>query len=277
MIDNPIQYSENLRKLNALVKTAFNQIREAKKFEEGPLERLALACRRPSRHPGEWTYEDDIVFPEIRTRAARQTHIYPRDTINNYFVKLHIKACGPYQTQGQGPQDPMKHLVIDLIIKGFRQEINLDAYENIPAGALDQALDHAIEARNGEEFLCAWHLDSHPPEGADPNTISRLSHPRYHWQYGGSNVWGRANTWYGSHLLMSSPRLMHPPLDILLAIDFVLSHFYYEAWEKLCSEATYKQIIFYAQKTYWQPFFKILANDQYWRPNVVSKPFLYWH
>jgi hypothetical protein len=98
---------------------------------------------------------------------------------------------------------------------------------------------------------CAWHFDRHK-QGVGM-AAPTATHPIYHFQHGGENVWGLSN--FGEHLILEPPRIAHPPLDAILAIDFVLSNYCGSKWFTLCSEnTTYKQLVALTQERYWGPY-----------------------
>lgn len=129
---------------------------------------------------------------------------------------------------------------------------------------------------NGPEpWLCAWHVDRHirGEEDADdadddvedesgiPRGTPRFVHPDYHFQYGGEGVWGLTDEQYGRHLLLEAPRLAHPPLDAVLAIDFVLSNYYGRRWHDLRHDPAYRRMIRSAHDRIWRPYSIATASN----------------
>jgi hypothetical protein len=104
-------------------------------------------------------------------------------------------------------------------------------------------------------FFC-WHLDR------EPATDGNFIHPYYHFHAGGHHI-GDRNP--GDLLLISSPRLPHPPMDIFLAIHFVILNFFntkdFRKQKNILSDELYLSIIERAQKRVLDPYFTALNAD----------------
>ena len=103
---------------------------------------------------------------------------------------------------------------------------------------------------------CAWHLDRDLKKEGDNESL--YVHPLYHFQYGGNEISDLVT--HGHHIVLGSPRLPHPPLDGILAIDFILSNYYGEYWTKLRHEDEYRQLVDTAQKRFWRSYSFSLAS-----------------
>lgn len=112
----------------------------------------------------------------------------------------------------------------------------------------------SIESANGDH-LCAWHFDRHI-EGDEP---SADAHPLYHFQNGG-HVMKPHNDFLGRALLLPAPRLPFPPMDAVLAIDFVLSNFSGLCWSDLRDEPGYVRLLKESQEAFWKPYLKNLSS-----------------
>lgn len=101
-----------------------------------------------------------------------------------------------------------------------------------------------------KKLQCFWHLDKH-----DPAKETSTTHPLYHYEYGGTEMRKVLNFKFGDFILLDGPRIMHPPLDIVLAFDFIIKNFYsYNDHRKLTESAQYKRYIKNAQNRIWRPF-----------------------
>ncbi|TVL16725.1 hypothetical protein AYI92_15070 [Shewanella xiamenensis] len=112
----------------------------------------------------------------------------------------------------------------------------------------------------------AWHLDYHKnnPKGSEPDFI----HPSYHFHHGGRAIKDDISN-YGDLLIMDAPRLMHPPLDLFLAIDFALTNFLDKrTWKNLRADTTYQEIVKESQKNWWKDYFQQISN--YWMHSEYS-------
>lgn len=113
----------------------------------------------------------------------------------------------------------------------------------------------------GRKYKSAWHLDYH-----DTDFNEEFSHPKFHFQFGGKNL--RESVLdpnkpiqSGEIYLIESPRLAHPPMDTVLAVDFVVSNFIgRSALQNLRSDAQFRPLLRESSDTLWKPYFTEL-ND----------------
>ena len=106
----------------------------------------------------------------------------------------------------------------------------------------------------------AWHLDYHidKPDSNKPHFI----HPSYHFHHGGRAIKDSVCN-YGDVVLMDAPRIMHPPLDLFLAVDFLLTNFLEKrVWSNLRADTTYQEIVKESQTNWWKDYFQQIAD--YW-------------
>lgn len=102
----------------------------------------------------------------------------------------------------------------------------------------------------------AWHVDTHLFVGEASDGI----HPRFHFQLGGKDF-AHLDEVIRGVLLPEAPRLACAPLDGVLAIDFVLSHYAGRTWGELsASEPQYGRLRRPAMARYWQPYYRLLAD-----------------
>jgi len=109
-----------------------------------------------------------------------------------------------------------------------------------------------------DHFYASWHLDN------DTNGRDYV-HPQFHIAFGGSKLKEKIKSNFGDILLLTSPRLPHPPLDGILAIDFILKHFVTEdIHRQLTENKTYKTYIASSQRRLWHPYYTSISK--YWCP-----------
>ncbi|MDF2833026.1 hypothetical protein [Chryseobacterium indoltheticum] len=105
---------------------------------------------------------------------------------------------------------------------------------------------------NLESVICSWHLDRDAPTGC------AHCHPLYHLNFGGDVMTSRALSnpgYFGSLLLMPNPRLIHPPMDMILSCDFIIRNFYNKTSNtSIISKPAYKTILERASKRYWSSY-----------------------
>ncbi|MDP1843378.1 MAG: hypothetical protein Q8K64_08155 [Sediminibacterium sp.] len=105
----------------------------------------------------------------------------------------------------------------------------------------------------------SWHLDKH-----DETKKTESSHPLYHYEFGGSEIVKNSEFDFGDFFLIDSPRLMHPPLDLILAIDFIIKNYYKEEdHSNLTGQGLYKRYIKNAQTRVWRPYAISFASNFY--------------
>lgn len=90
-------------------------------------------------------------------------------------------------------------------------------------------------------------------------------HPVYHLQYGGDKLTNDEDFNTGDVLFCDAPRILHPPMDIILAIDFILANYYSfhvcEEYKQLLKDNHYQRIIKNAKDRFWKPYFLGLAAN----------------
>ena len=103
-----------------------------------------------------------------------------------------------------------------------------------------------------ETVKAAWHLDTHMFLDVDSHSV----HPRFHFQFGGRALDGSP---LSGILLTEEPRIAHPPLDAILAVDFVLSHYCGKSWkEQRDNDERYTRLVSPAFGRYWKTYHKQL-------------------
>lgn len=105
-----------------------------------------------------------------------------------------------------------------------------------------------------------WHFDTHvdAQDSVPPNE----AHPMFHLHFGGHRMADRRilkpECW-GQMLEMRGPRFVHPPMDLVLALDFVLSNATGDRWKKeFCENKEYRSIVCHAQHRFWKPYKRTL-------------------
>lgn len=100
----------------------------------------------------------------------------------------------------------------------------------------------------------AWHIELHDGSPSD------YAHPFFHLQYGG-NRFEAVTEDLGQTIATDAPRLTMPPMDAVLAIDFVLSNFYGPEWQICRDRHSYKEAVIQSQEWLWRPWFNVLADS----------------
>jgi hypothetical protein len=188
-----------------------------------------------------------IVNPDVLKSSANTITRTTKGSTWNYKISgLQLRVNVPQSTQPVNCPGPLT-IEVSLSLAG---DLNNDEADQLTA----LVLDIIIKSSCGS-LLCAWHFDRHNQEG----NPTLEAHPLYHFQHGGNAMLPYAGM-LGNSLLLPAPRLAFPPMDAVLAIDFVLSNFSGECWGFMRKQAPYLRLIKESQKTLWQPYLKRLAN-----------------
>lgn len=136
----------------------------------------------------------------------------------------------------------------------------LDYTVNDPIDYYELQFDVVGFSENGE-YCTAWHLDK-DIEVTNPDAVQKYTHPKYHFQFGGRKM---KEIETGNALFLSSPRLPHPPMDIFLAVHFVIKNFFnareYVYLYTIFENSKYQEIIERAQDRFFIPYFSSLKKE----------------
>lgn len=170
---------------------------------------------------------------------------------------------------GKGISSENSFLEMTITISGSCKEPRpihdlLDAY--CLQFLLKQIESEEVELKN------AFRFERHIYDDGDGNPD--FFHPLYHFQSGGDKLTDDDDFDKGKVLFVDAPRVMHPPMDIVLAIDFVLGNFYSnknEEIKKLYQDNLYHRIIEKAKKRFWRPYCLGLASNFTTNFNFLSE------
>lgn len=190
-----------------------------------PLETAGQSCISKSKG-NRWLYNlEKIVFQADYASGCIPGK--PQDV----QVSLSLSICG-ILADDDTLINPLEKLEFNFEIEGL--------YEN-------------EKTQNIDNLFGAWHLDKHIT--APGNTAPTFSHPLYHLAYGGYKMEAKASE-FGIALIMPAPRLLYPPMDAALGIDFLLQNYVEQKnIAKLIRDPEYKRIMQNSQNRLWRPFF----------------------
>ena len=115
---------------------------------------------------------------------------------------------------------------------------------------------------NNKKYFSAWHLDTDINPPTEP-ALERSNHPFYHMHFGGKemkNFLHNNNGAFEQLLLLNTPRLVHPPLDGILCIDFILQNFMSKIRNALLEKPEYRNALKHSQERIWKPYLKVLST-----------------
>ncbi len=188
-----------------------------------------------------------IVNPDVLKSSANTITRITKGSAWSYRISgLLLRVDVPQSTQPANCPGPL-NIEVGLSLAG---DCENDAEDTLT----ELVLDIVIKSSCGMH-LCAWHFDRHIEGGNPP----REAHPLYHFQHGGNAMLAHAGL-LGNSLLLPAPRLAFPPMDAVLAIDFVLSNFSGECWAFMRKQPAYMRLLKESQKLLWKPYLSRLAN-----------------
>jgi hypothetical protein len=142
------------------------------------------------------------------------------------------------------------HLSIRLSEQSIDDDFTIDPLTSLGVGIKikgDYLMDDSMK-----NAICSWHLDRDAPAG------SVYCHPLYHLNFGGDNMTSFAiadKNYFGNLLLLPNPRVIHPPMDMVLSCDFIIRNFYKKSTHKKITDLpAYKTLFNRAAKRYWASY-----------------------
>ena len=198
--------------------------------DTSPLNRLIFKLQANNRGGGAESFEyslDDLVFYlEEKNGTICPTQIVPKDSPIEIHLELILKSEGIYDFMNIKELSGQLRLSVDWL-----NELSSDGV----------CKSHS-----------AWHFDFHVPKNSDG--VNEFCHPRFHIQNGGNRLTDQLNN-YGDLMIMDAPRLPLPPMDAILAIDFVISNFFGKVWQEALCDSEYRDVVSRAQEMWWKPYY----------------------
>ncbi|GLU45404.1 hypothetical protein [Allomuricauda sp. NBRC 101325] len=186
-----------------------------------------------------WAYE--CVNLKFKTIEEKMGGAIPNN-INFFTLIFSININGKY-TDDSTYYNPLNSLdVFDIEISAYDEDL--------------------------KELYASWHLDKHISSGNDG--IPQFIHPEYHIAFGGNLMEGKMATYEGL-VVLPAPRISHPPMDVVLGIDFIVQNYFrLEDKRKLIEDSNYKEIIKRSQKRLWRPYFASINCEWHNPPEGVK-------
>lgn len=169
-------------------------------------------------------------------------------------------------TTGMNPNPGIKEQKIDLILS-LHYEYNCDKKdlkELLKNYFLDiriKGVNMNLNSHNIHYF--EWLQDVLSPPQKQKNRYQFI-HPYYHFHAGGKFLKEKAP---GSLLQLNTPRLPHPPMDIVLAVNFIICNFYstkeskFQKEMRILDDKDYQELVKRAAKRLYYPYFKEIFSD----------------
>jgi hypothetical protein len=188
----------------------------------------ASAKLQNSQNNSEWAYECANLKFSIEGSVAGTI---PQQ-IGLVEIIFNISAVGIFPNDDIC-ENPLSKLNFDIELEGLRE--------------LEDKIDN---------YFASWHLDKHIK-----SSQCYYIHPEYHLTFGGNKLEEKGVDNFGSTLILPSPRIAYPPMDVILGIDFILqNNFPFDIISKLLDDSRYKEIIFHSQERLWKPYYLSLSS-----------------
>ncbi|HUH73108.1 MAG TPA: hypothetical protein VLZ75_01750 [Chitinophagales bacterium] len=207
----------------AVLLTSNNIIQDAKSLFDASAK---LQC---SQNISEWNYECGSLKFSIEGCVAGSIP----QKVNLIDIVFNISLAGIFQNDLNNVCNPLRDLSFDIELEGYRD------------------LPDKIDV-----FYASWHLDKNIKS---PNYT--YIHPEYHLTFGGNKLEQKGVDSFGSALILPTPRIAYPPMDVILGIDFILQNYFpSEKVYKLIEDSRYKEIVFNSQQRLWKPYYLVLSS-----------------
>jgi hypothetical protein len=200
-----------------------NIIQDAKSLYDASAK---LQC---SQNNSEWNYECGSLKFSVEGSIAGSIP----QKVDLIDIIFNITLAGIFQKDLHQVNNPLQNLNFDIELEGYR-----DSPDKI------------------EIFYAAWHIDKNIKS---PNYT--YIHPEYHLTCGGNKLEEKGVDNFGAALILPSPRIAYPPMDVILGIDFILQNYFpSEKVYRLLNDSKYKEIVVNSQQRLWKPYYSSLSS-----------------
>lgn len=173
----------------------------------------------------------EIPSPEVISFHVNSSKMQPNPGLCDNKVKLILSLKYKLDTSQSDIVNIIPDYQLELEMQGIRQD----------------------DKKSSVNF--AWHLDR------EDNVNGHFIHPLFHFHAGGRKIKGLST---GNLLMLGSPRIPHPPMDIILAINFVILNFFnsdiFKTQRKILSCPEYVRLVKDSEKTILTPYFHCINN-----------------
>jgi hypothetical protein len=209
--------------------------------DTSPLQNAGRSCIGTGK-TGIWRYNLDKIAFDVDEPSGR----IPL-TCSDIKVSLSISISGKESDSGD-IDNPLETLLFNLEVDGRER-------------------DEAAENDEPVQLYSSWHLDRHDLTQAGSGT-PKYSHPLYHFAYGGYKMEAMHKE-IGRCIILPAPRIIYPPMDGALGIDFVLQNYVSErSLRPMIENSDYRRIMKNSQERLWKPFFKSMYS--FWEPTGLT-------
>ena len=189
--------------------------------------------------------------PEVLDNAATQLAnpgIAGQDSWHYTFEDLYFAVKKP---PGTSPANIYERLLVSLSVRatGASSRPSIDPFHDLSVN-LWLRPDYKPQEAKRE----AWHFDRHRTTGNAVPMPSDYAHPLYHLEHGGFEL-SNLGQKLGDYMLVTGPRVGLPPMDAILAVDFIASNYSAKHWAELRNDPQYERLIRSAHSRFWAPYY----------------------
>jgi hypothetical protein len=201
----------------------------------------------------DFTILDKLIEKTKYSKSNIFEYEVPRLVFKDIYLGRHIKPSKVAHLYAD------QRIELSVFFKGEYKPLENKIYDNIENLGVNILIKCTYCEQEDLEAESYWHLDKHKNANEKLETI----HPLYHFEYGGSTTTEKEGFDFGKIIILDVPRIMHPPMDIILAIDFIIKNFYtYEQHQTLTEgKPFYKKCVQNAQFRLWRPYALALASN----------------
>ena len=210
--------------------------------DAGPLRTAATQClsdfrtagpKQPDAGDRYWGYE----IEGLQIRLETQRHCRPRQSVMkdaSGFLSVTVQEYLPPDSEAVGSSYSL--------LRRLDTDFYFDAHQVVDGAELP--------------LRAAWHVDTHLHTATPSDSV----HPRFHFQVGGERL-DHLDADIRGIFVPETPRMPCPPMDGLLAVDFVLAHYCGSDWAMLREvEPRYARLRHAPIQRYWDPYFQIISE-----------------
>ncbi len=201
-------------------------------------------------------FNEFMELYSLENLVGKTTEVFYNYNIDDIVLRI--------TSSGQKPAPKVSKFAIVIKMNYTLQEnlnANIDIFDNYQFELFIKGFkDVNATGREDEYNFFCWHLDK------EVNTNGKFIHPYYHFHAGGKHMKDFIDD-DNRIVLIGSPRIPHPPMDIVLAIHFIILNFVnsneYPSKDCLLSDESYINVIERAQKRVLEPYFNAINGGEH--------------
>lgn len=195
------------------------------------------------------------------TKSGKKARKKVTVSIDDGGITFHTK------TTGMTANPATKEDKLDVFLT-MNYELNFDETELqdiMPSYNLNLMIK-GVQKNHWSPHYFSWHQDMQDEnEKGVKKSKYQFIHPLYHFHAGGSAIQSKGP---GSLIMLGSPRLPHPPMDIILAINFVICNFFstgekkFEEEMKILDCDEYRRLLMKSAKRLYGPYYNEIMSKK---------------